>query len=236
MDLHVGTSGYSYKEWKGVFYPEDLAAREMLDWYGQRLNAVEINSTFYRMPKASVLEEWASRVPGTFRFSLKASQKITHHKRLKDAAEETAYLVDTALVLGLRLGVILFQLPPNLKKDVERLRAFLELLPAEVPTAFEFRHPTWHGDDVFEALRGHGAALCVADTEGDQADETLVPTTDWGYVRLRKPDYGAADLERWVRHIREQHWERAFVFFKHEDAGAGPRMAAEFRRIAASIG
>ena len=232
MEFHVGTSGYSYKEWKGIFYPDDLPAREMLRYYGERLNAVEINNTFYRMPKASVLEEWASQVPDAFRFSIKASQKITHHKRLKEAAEETDYLVRTVGVLGPRLGVMLFQLPPNLKKDLDRLGAFLSLLPAGLSVAFEFRHPTWHDDEVFDALRGHGAALCCADTEEDEGDAPLVSTAGWGYLRLRKPDYAPADLERWARRVREQPWERAFVFFKHEDEGAGPRMAAAFLHVA----
>jgi len=236
VELHVGTSGYSYKEWKGFFYPEDLPAGEMLRWYGERLNGVEINNTFYRMPRASVLEDWASQVPEAFRFSLKASQKITHHKRLKDAADETEYLVRTARVLGPRLGVILFQLPPNLKKDVERLRSFLALLPADLPAAFEFRHATWHDDEVHDALRAHGAALCAADAEEGEDDAPVVPTAPWGYLRLRRPDYSSADLERWARRIREQPWERAFVFFKHEDAGAGPRMAASFRAIAGGDG
>ncbi len=228
MELHVGTSGYSYKEWKGTFYPEDLPAADMLRYYAERLNGVEINNTFYRMPKASVLEAWASQVPDAFRFSIKASQKITHHKRLKEVTEETDYLVRTVGVLGARLGVILFQLPPNLKKDLDRLRAFLTLLPPGVPVAFEFRHPTWHDDEVSDALRRHGAALCCADTEEDEGDAPLVSTAGWGYLRLRRPDYAAADMERWARRVREQPWERAFVFFKHEDGGAGPRMAASF--------
>jgi uncharacterized protein YecE (DUF72 family) len=137
----------------------------------------------------------------------------------------------TARVLGPRLGVILFQLPPNLKKDAERLRAFLALLPADLPAAFEFRHATWHDDEVHDALRAHGAALCAADAEEDEEDAPVVPTGGFGYVRLRRPDYGAADLERWAGRIREQPWKRAFVFFKHEDAGAGPKMAASFRTI-----
>jgi len=156
-------------------------------------------------------------------------------ERLNEVADETGYLVRTALVLGPRLGMILFQLPPNLKKDVERLRAFLALLPAGLPAAFELRHPTWHDDGVFEALRGHGAALCSADTEEDEQDAPLVPTAARGFVRLRRPDYATTDLERWARRIGKQPWERAFVFFKHEDAGAGPRMAAAFREIAGSL-
>lgn len=233
MQLIVGTSGYSYKEWKGPFYPEDLPAGEMLRFYGERLNGVEINNTFYRMPKASVLEEWASQVPEGFRFSIKASQKITHHRRLKDAGDETEYLTRTVGALGERLGCLLFQLPPNLKVDVERLRGFLALLPSGLPAAFEFRHPSWHDDAVFDALREHGAALCCADTEEDEGDAPLVATADWGYLRLRRPTYERPDLERWAQRVAAQPWERAFVFFKHEDEGAGPKMAAAFREAAA---
>ena len=233
MELVVGTSGYSYKEWKGPFYPEDLAAKDMLRYYGERLNGVEINNTFYRMPKASVLEEWASQVPEGFRFSIKASQKITHHKRLKpEAADETGYLVKTVEALGHRLGCLLFQLPPNLKKDAERLEGFLGLLPPAMPVAFEFRHGTWHDEEVFALLRGHGAALCCADTEEDEGDAPLVSTAGWGYLRLRRPTYEPADLTRWAERVAGQPWERAFVFFKHEDEGAGPKMAAAFRDVA----
>lgn len=228
MRLHVGTSGYSYKEWKGPFYPEDLPASGMLEYYAQRLGAVEINNTFYRMPKASVLEAWAAQVPETFRFSIKASQKITHRRRLKEAHEETEYLVRTVATLGERLGCLLFQLPPNLKADLERLRGFLALLPGEVSVAFEFRHPSWHDETVFQVLRDHGAALCCADTEDDEGDAPLVSTAGWGYLRLRRPTYDEADLSRWASRVAEQEWERAFVFFKHEDEGAGPKMARAF--------
>jgi uncharacterized protein YecE (DUF72 family) len=230
--LHVGTSGYSYKEWKGPFYPEGLPDKEMLSWYGGQLNSVEINNTFYRMPKATVLESWAAQVPKTFRFSVKASQKITHRKRLKEAGEETRYLVSTLQTLGDRLGVLLFQLPPNLKKDLDRLTSFLGMLPRELPVAFEFRHESWMDEEVTEALRRHGAALCCADTEEDDADAPLVATAPHGYLRLRRPDYADDDLKRWVDRVTAQPWDSAFIFFKHEDAGAGPRMARRFVEIA----
>ena len=232
VDFVVGTSGYSYKEWKGPFYPEDLAAGDMLRYYGERLNGVEINNTFYRMPKTSVLEDWSAQVPESFRFSIKASRKITHFKRLKpEAADETDYLVGAVRALGPKLGVLLFQLPPNLKKDVERLRGFLEMLPKDMPAAFEFRHDSWADDEVADVLRAHGAALCCADTEEGGEDAPLTATAPFGYLRLRRPTYERADLERWAAHIAEQPWERAFVFFKHEDEGAGPKMAAAFREV-----
>jgi len=233
VELHVGTSGYSYKEWKGSFYPEDLPAKEMLTYYGERLNAVEINNTFYRLPKASVLVDWASQVPEGFRFSIKASRKITHFTRLKeDSRDPTEYLLSTVTELGDKLGVILFQLPPNLKKDVPRLTAFLEMLPEGTPGAFEFRHDTWKDDEVHEVLRARGMALVCADTDESGEDEPLVSTAGWGYLRLRRPDYEDADLARWAEQIAAIGWDRSFVFFKHEDEGAGPRLAARFREIA----
>ena len=233
MQLYVGTSGYSYKEWKGTFYPDDLSPKEMLAFYGDKLNAVEINNTFYRLPKASVLETWAGQVPETFRFSIKASRRITHFTRLKEEAREpTDYLLETLATLGSRLGVVLFQLPPNLKVDLDRLQGFLAMLPEGTPGAFEFRHESWRIEEVHDLLRSQGMALVCADTEDSSADEPIVPTADWGYLRLRRPGYEDKDLERWSKYLAGAGWQRAYVFFKHEDAGAGPRMAARFRELA----
>src|ERR1700757_1403043 len=153
MNLFVGTSGYSYKEWKGNFYPEDLPAKEMLSYYSRRLPAVEINNTFYRLPQASMIENWKGQVPEKFRFSIKATQRITHIKRLNNCTDETKYLLNTAKLLEERLGVMLFQLPPNMKKDVGRLKSFLELLFPDIRAAFEFRHDSWFGDETFGLLR-----------------------------------------------------------------------------------
>jgi uncharacterized protein YecE (DUF72 family) len=225
MKVLAGTSGFSYKEWKGSFYPEDLAAENMLQFYSQRLPAVEINNTFYRMPKPALLESWAAQVPEEFRFVLKASQRITHHKRLKEAGEEVAYFFRVASTLGARLGPALFQLPPNLKKDLPRLTDFLALLPADTRAAFEFRHASWFEDDVYEALRARGAALCIA--EDEELATPLVPTAGWGYLRLRRQDYTDADVLSWAERLRAQAWSEAYVFFKHEDAGAGPRLAGQ---------
>ncbi|MFY9550489.1 MAG: DUF72 domain-containing protein [Thermoanaerobaculia bacterium] len=234
MRVLAGTSGFSYKEWKGSFYPEDLPADAMLRYYGERLPAVEINNTFYRMPKPALLEGWAAEVPEGFRFVLKASQRITHHKRLKDAGEEVAYFFQVAATLGGRLGPALFQLPPNLKKDLPRLADFLALLPEGSRAAFEFRHASWFQDDVFEALRARGAALCVA--EDEELATPLVATAPWGYLRLRRQDYDDGAVGAWAEKIRGQSWGEAFVFFKHEDAGAGPRLAAELLRRHAGTG
>lgn len=218
MQLVVGTSGFSYDAWKGSFYPDGLPASQRLAYYASRLPAVEINNTFYRMPRASVLEGWAAGVPATFRFSLKVSRKITHFKRLKGAEEELAYLLETVKALGETLGVLLFQLPPNLKVDLERLEAFLQLLPGDVPAAFEFRHPSWVDEGAGELLRAHGAALVC--TDSDAADPpTPVSPAPWGYVRLRRSQYTPEDLGAWAERLRATSWERAFVFFKHEVQG-----------------
>ncbi|HVT56874.1 MAG TPA: DUF72 domain-containing protein [Thermoanaerobaculia bacterium] len=227
MKLYAGTSGFSYAEWKGSFYPDDLPAGEMLRFYADRLPAVEINNTFYRLPRASVLTAWGEQVPADFRFALKASRRITHIKRLRDAESETEYLLRVAEALGERLGPILFQLPPNLKADLPRLQAFIALLPQGVRAAFEFRHPSWSELGVREALRGRGCAMVIDDTEEAPAAE-IEATTDWGYLRLRRQDYDAAALAAWAQRIAGQSWSEAYVFFKHEEAGAGPRLAADF--------
>jgi uncharacterized protein YecE (DUF72 family) len=230
--LHVGTSGYSYKEWKGPFYPENLAARDMLSYYAERLPAVEINNTFYRLPRASVLESWRDQVPEGFRFAIKASRRITHLKRLKGADDETRYLLRVTESLGDRLGVLLFQLPPNLRKDLPRLEAFLALLPQGTRAAFEFRHESWLDDEVQSCLRARDCALVAVDGDAPEGSGELPSTATWGYLRLRRPAYARADLASWAGRIRSQRWDEAFVFFKHEDAGAGPGLAATFLEVA----
>src|SRR5262245_51871092 len=231
MNLHVGTSGYSYKEWKGSFYPEDMPASGMLRYYGERFGTVEINNTFYRMPNASVLEGWAAEVPASFKFVLKASQRITHIQRLKNVGELVTYLIDVAATLKDRLGPLLFQLPPNMKKDVPRLRDFLALLSANQRSAFEFRHQSWFDDEVLSLLREHRIALCIAEAE-EGVEVPFVSTADWGYLRLRMPEYTDADLETWLKRVQGEAWKDAFVFFKHEDEGKGPQMAKRFLKLA----
>jgi uncharacterized protein YecE (DUF72 family) len=227
MDVLVGTSGYGYKEWKGSFYPSEMKPAGMLRYYAERFRTVEINNTFYRMPDAELLRRWAEDVPAGFTFVLKASQRITHMQRLSPASGETVgYFFDSARILGERLGPVLFQLPPNFRKDLPRLQAFLERLPADRPAAFEFRHESWFGDDVYDALRARGVALCAADTdESGEEGAPVVVTTSWGYLRLRRGDYGDQSLAAWADRILAQPWERAFVFFKHEDSGKGPAFA-----------
>jgi uncharacterized protein YecE (DUF72 family) len=230
MRVSVGTSGFSYAEWKGPFYPADLAASGMLSYYAQRLPAVEINNTFYRLPRRSVLEGWAAQVPEPFRFAVKASQRITHLKRLKDVADETHYLLDVTQALSARLGVLLFQLPPNLKLDLERFERFLELLPAGTRAAFEFRHPSWVDPRVLERLRERACAWVVVEGEEGAAPDLLL-TAPWTYLRLRRPSYTREELAAWATRLSARDLSEAFVFFKHEDAGAGPRLAGEFLEL-----
>ncbi len=232
MNLLVGTSGYSYKEWKGSFYPEKIPAKEMLRYYAERLSTVEINATFYRMPQKSMLENWKEQVPPTFRFSLKAPQRVTHFKRLKDTEEETKYFFETAEVLANQLGVVLVQLPPNMKKDLPRLETFLTQLPGNVRAAFEFRHPSWFDDDVLAVLKGRNLALVVSDTD-DMPTTHIDKTADWGYLRLRRVNYSEENLSEWLQRINQQQWSDTFVFFKHEDEGTGPKLAAQFLKLAA---
>jgi uncharacterized protein YecE (DUF72 family) len=232
MNLYVGTSGYSYKEWKGPFYPPKLPAKQMLPFYGAHFRTVEINYTFRRMPTSPMLQTWASAVPPGFQFVLKAPQWITHKKRLKDAGDSVSSFLEMAGKLKERLGPLLFQLPPTFKKDVPRLCAFLTMLPFERRVAFEFRHPSWFDDEVFELLRDHRAALCLADAD-DGLEVPVVATTDWGCLRLRRPEYDDAALKRWVNQVRKQDWRDAFVFFKHEDEGKGPQLAKRFLELAA---
>ena len=235
MVLYVGTSGYSYPEWKGSFYPEDLSEKRMLAYYGGQFRSVEINNTFHRMPKAALLESWAAEVPADFRFVLKAPQFITHVQRLKDADEAVSHLFDVAGILKERLGALLFQLPPSLKKDAPLLRDFLSLLPPGRRAAFQFRHRSWFDDEVFGLLQKNGAALCVADAE-DDIEVPRVSTADWGYLRLRRPDYEGAALKRWAAMVQEQKWRDCFVFFKHEEAARGPLLARRFLELSAQQG
>ena len=232
MRVLVGTSGYAYKEWKGSFYPADLKAEDFLRYYAGAFSTVEINNTFYRMPTEKVLAHWAEQVPDTFTFVLKASQKITHRKRLKECAPELQYFLRTANALGAKRGPTLFQLPPNLKKDMDRLLDFLSLVPDTWRTALEFRHASWFDEDVFDALRHHNMALVAAETDPEDSDLAVpfVATADWGYLRLRRTAYDAAALDAWAERIRAQSWTDAFVFFKHEDEAGGPALATDFQR------
>ncbi len=219
MQLFAGTSGFSYAEWKGGFYPEDLENSEMLAYYATRLPSVEINNTFYRMPKADMVSAWGSRVGGDFRFSIKAPRRITHLQKLRGAKDSIEFLVKATAGLGDKLGVVLFQLPPFLKKDVPLLSEFLLELPKELRAAFEFRHPTWYDDDVFEALRARDAALCTGDAEKSERSPPWVSTASFGYLRLRADDYSDEALASWAERIKSQNWSHVYAFLKHEVKG-----------------
>ena len=232
MTLNVGTSGFSYKEWKGAFYPEKLQNKDMLAYYGERFPAVEINNTFYRLPKQEIVENWAAQVPEGFLFSIKAPRSITHFRRLKDVHQVLAALLETTFVLGDRLGAILFQLPPNFRKDIARLIAFLDILPKDLRAAFEFRNDTWFDDEVYEALSAHGATLVTVDS--NETDGKIVSGAPWGYLRLRKDSYSDKKIAVWAKKVGEEKWDDAFVFFKHEDVGRGPTMAKKFLEIVCS--
>jgi uncharacterized protein YecE (DUF72 family) len=226
--VRAGTSGYSYKEWKGIFYPTDISEARMLAYYAERLPAVELNNTFYRTPKRSVIESWASQAQPTFRFASKAPRRITHMRRLRDTNDLLGYLFDVLGGFGEKMGPVLFQLPPVSKKDVPLLRDFLALLPESPRAAFEFRHPSWFDDDALAALAERDAALCVGDLDEESKSPPLVATASWGYLRLRRSDYTAGDLAVWAEKVGQQRWSEAYAFFKHEQRG--PELAEAFNR------
>jgi uncharacterized protein YecE (DUF72 family) len=229
----IGTSGYSFDEWKGYFYPEKLPAKDMLHFYAERLDTVEINNTFYRMPTESLLQGWLDQVPEAFRFAIKSPQRITHMRRLNDCADSVTRLVEVITLLGPRLGPLLYQLPPNFKRDLPRLQRFLAEMPRPAKVAFEFRNKSWFDDEVFATLREHKVALVVSDT-GEEPVAPLVPTTDWGYLRLRREDFDDDALRAWAERIAAQPWSEAFVFLKHEEEGLGPKFAARLKEFCAA--
>jgi len=226
MRIRVGTSGFNYAEWRGSFYPEKLPAAKMLAYYAERFATVEINATFYRMPTPKTLGAWAAETPEGFSFVLKAPQRITHFARLRDVDEPVRLFTDAARTLGDKLGALLFQLPPNLARDLGRLADLQALLPPGLACAVEFRHPSWFAEEVYERLRARNMALCIADT--DDGATPAVATADFGYLRLRATGYADAELAAWLDTMRRigARWREAFVFFKHEDSGTGPALAA----------
>ncbi len=223
--VRVGTSGFSYKEWKGHFYPDDLKEADFLSYYSGRLGTVEINNTFYRMPRRDVLKKWRESTPDNFRFVIKASRRITHFKRLKDTSEPMEYLLRNIESLGDKLGAILFQLPPTLRCNLERLERFVELIPEDVAAVMEFRHESWQDDEVHNILKANNIATCVND---DDLTGDIPVTADFSYLRLRKPAYTAGDLAGWAKFLAENRLKETFVYFKHETEGAGPALAEKF--------
>ncbi|HEX7114197.1 MAG TPA: DUF72 domain-containing protein [Steroidobacter sp.] len=233
MAYWIGTSGYNYPEWKGSFYPEKLAAAKMLPYYAERFPTVEINNTFYRAPTEKTLRGWAEQTPQKFRLTLKAPKRITHEARLRDCSDHVRYFVDTARTLGPKLGALLFQLPPFLRKDVVLFDKFLDTLPEGVCAAFEFRHASWLDPEIYERLRARNLALCIADSE--KMSTPLEITADYAYFRLRDEGYTAQDIQRWAQTLKEKTAasREVFVYFKHEEAGIGPEFA---RQLMAALG
>lgn len=225
-DYWVGTSGYNYQEWKGSFYPEDIADKQMLAFYGQRFSSVEINYTFYRMPTNRILANWAAEVPERFRFTLKAPRRITHDQRLRSVEDTLASFCSIAKTLGPKLGALLFQLPPFMKKDVELLEVFLHELPPGLRAVMEFRHASWLADDTYAVLQRFGVALCIADSE--ERTTPIAVTAPFGYLRLRRTDYDEAALADWAARAVGAGWNEVYVYFKHEDQGTGPAYAQRF--------
>jgi len=228
MHIWIGTSGFQYPEWKGKFYPEKMPASKMLTYYAERFTSSESNYSFRTIPSRKTIDRWAAETPERFRFSFKALQQITHFARLKGCAEKVQALYDGISPMGPKLGVVLFQLPPNFQRDTALLAAFLDELPKGMRTTFEFRHASWFEDEVFTCLRDHNAALCIA--EDEKLATPAVVTADFGYLRLRRLDYTSADISRWAAFVKEQQegWKDAFVYFKHEETAVGPKFGQEF--------
>jgi uncharacterized protein YecE (DUF72 family) len=221
--LYAGTSGFAYTAWKPAFYPAKLPANQFLKHYASRLNCVEINYTFRRLPSASTLESWVAATPPGFVFAVKANMRITHILRLKNAAEATELFFQKIdpLRTSRRLGPVLFQLPPAMKCDAALLSSYLELLPEGLRYAFEFRHPSWLCDEVYDALRARNISLCVAESEKLEVPEVI--TADFVYYRLRKPDYTEADIDAFAARSREllATGRDLYLMFKHEETPEG---------------
>lgn len=212
----AGASGYSFREWKGVFYPETIRPHAMLAYYAEHMGTVELNNSFYALPRRENVERWAAAVPPGFRFAIKAPAAITHRARLaRSGADVLEALYAVIAHFGERRGPVLFQLPPNLRKDLPRLRDFLARLPVDHRACVEFRHDSWFHDDTYTALRDAGAALCVSEREGAGAPP-LVETAAWGYLRLRRETYTRTDLERWIDRCRATRWSTVHAYFMHE--------------------
>lgn len=231
MNLWIGTSGFQYAEWKGTFYPEDLPTAKMLAYYAERFTTTEINYTFHRIPSEKTIDGWCAATPARFKFSLKAPQKVTHFAKLRNCSDTLQYFYGVISSLERKLGPVLFQLPPGLKKDPQLLEAFLHDMPPGMRAAFEFRHESWLDDETYSLLRAKNVALCIADSE--KLSTPPRATADYGYLRLRREDYQDADVTRWAELIGAQSgaWSDAFIYFKHEESGIGPKLAQQMMQI-----
>lgn len=226
----IGTSGFQYPEWKGKFYPSELSAPKMLPFYAERFSSTEINYSFRRIPSEKTLNAWSAATPTHFKFSFKAPQRITHFARLVDCADTLTLFVNALARIEPKLGAVLFQLPPQFKKDAARLAAFLDTLPPGLRAAFEFRHPSWFDDEIFNTLRRHKIALCIA--ENEELKTPPISTANFGYLRLRREDYTSAQLKEWAKFIGNQtHWRETFIYFKHEERAVGPGFAEMMRAL-----
>ncbi len=235
MNLWIGTSGFQYPEWKGTFYPEDLPAAKMLPFYAERFATTEINYTFRRIPSEKTIENWCKLTPDRFKFALKAPQKITHFAKLRGCDDTLTYFYKVISALGPRLGPVLFQLPPFLKKDVALLGDFIRCFPGEMRAAFEFRHASWFDDEVFGELKARNVALCIADS--DKLTTPIVSTANFGYLRLRREDYTSSDVSHWAETVKVKggEWLDSFIYFKHEESGIGPKLAQEMLELTSSL-
>lgn len=229
--VYVGTSGFAYKEWKGHFYPEDLRDAQMLPFYAGRLSSVEINYTFRRFPVETTLKRWAEQAPEGFRLALKAHGRITHTKRLRDVDSDVSEFLQRARLLGEHLGPILFQCPPTLQYDRGLIESFLAYLPPIAPYAMEFRHESW--SEAPGLLAEHGVAWCLAETEATEADRLNIPSEPFAYLRLRREDYTDEDVAAWAKGLRSavESGRDAFVYFKHEEGAAAPRLAQQLTAL-----
>ena len=236
MNHWIGTSGFQYAEWKGTFYPEDLSTAKMLAFYAERFSTTEVNYTFRRIPSPKTIQNWWEGTPERFKFSLKAPQKVTHFAKLKNCDDTMRYFCQVITDLEAKLGPVLFQLPPNFKKDTAVLADFLACVPAGLRAAFEFRHPSWFDEEVFALLNGKNIALCIA--ESADLSAPVVATADYGYLRLRREDYAEADMARWADAIKEKEgvWPDVFVYLKHEESGMGPRLAKQLMELLGGTG
>jgi uncharacterized protein YecE (DUF72 family) len=234
LRIWTGTSGFQYPEWKGSFYPDDLPLKRMLPFYAEQFSSTEVNYSFRRIPTEKTLSNWNSLTPPDFRFSFKAPQKVTHFARLRDCGETVSFFAQSLSILGEKVGAILFQLPPDFTKDSARLSEFLKIMPSSIKPAFEFRHESWFDDEVFSILREHNAALCLAENE-DLATPRIA-TASFGYLRLRREDYTPAALNSWADFVLEQKkvWADAYIYFKHEERGVGPKFARQMNEMLAT--
>ncbi len=232
MNFWIGTSGFQYSEWKGNFYPEDLPDGEDACRFTPNDSPRRRSIThFTAFPRQKTIDNWKAQTPEKFRFALKAPQKITHWSKLRDCSDTLEYFCKVVTDLGERLGPVLFQLPPTFKKDADVLSSFLREFPS-MRAAFEFRHESWFDDEIFDLLTSRNIALCIADTDTIATPKKI--TADYGYLRLRREDYTEEDVKRWSEFVREQNtnWTDAFVYFKHEESGIGPKLAQPDDRIA----